>query len=201
MTINALHSRSELAMVFWWPINIIVIRCWRSIASVIHNFGYIIWRLRSMSKIMKVINGKLEGYTPEEAERKRNTNRAGMLSPHSQAKIRKALNIAQHKTDKVNFNGGPSELYNPVTKLNDNIVNGENGPLILKVKRGKRVLDEHYCAQCNKFQSSLWRYQNSNYGIVYLCQVCKTTAFERTYGHADAMPLKVDHAHAHKGKW
>ena len=47
----------------------------------------------------------------------------------------------------------------------------------------------------------MWRYQDSNYGVIYLCSLCKNLAFERSFGYADAMPLKVDHAHAHKGKW
>lgn len=155
-----------------------------------------------MSKIMKVINGRLQGYEPQEAPtRDSDEAQVGVLSPYVQSKIRKALSIAQAKADRVHFAGEPSEIFNPLTGLKDNVVNGEHGPLLLKVRRGKKVLEPHYCAQCKTFEKSLWRYQDSNYGVVYLCTICKTTAFDRTYGHADAMPLKVDHAHAHKGKW
>lgn len=154
-----------------------------------------------MTKIMKVKNRKLEGYEPKSPPtRQTDESKIGILTPYSQDKIRKALSEAQTRTDRIHRTG-PHELLNPVTKEMDNIVNGEYGALILKVKRGKKVLEPHYCAQCRKFEKSLWRYQNSNYGMVYLCSICKTTAFERSFGHADAMPLKVDHAHYHKGKW
>lgn len=155
-----------------------------------------------MSKIMKVVNGRLEGYEPEEAPiRESDQSKIRILNPTAQSRIRKALSVAQIKSDKIRLNGERSELMNPVTREMDNVVNGEHGPLLLKVKRGKKILEPHYCAQCKRFDKYLWRYQNSNYGVVFLCSICKTTAFERTYGHADAMPLKVDHAHAHKGKW
>ncbi|MGL1103432.1 hypothetical protein ACSTLM_04485 [Vibrio parahaemolyticus] len=155
-----------------------------------------------MSKIIKVVNGKLEGYEPDEPpSRESDQSKIGVLSSCAQSRIRKALSAAQVSSDRKSFRGDPSEIMNPVTREMDNIVNGEHGPLLLKVKRGKKILEPHYCAQCKTFEKSLWRYQNSNYGVVFLCAICKTTAFERTYGHADAMPLKLDHAHAHKGKW
>lgn len=155
-----------------------------------------------MSRIIKVVNGKLEGYEPEEGPTREGTqSKMGTLNSCAQSRIRKALSDAKVRSDKVSFNGGPSEILNPVTREMDNIVKGEHGPLLLKVKKGKKILEPHYCAQCNTFDKSLWRYRNSNYGLVFLCSICKTTAFERTFGHADAMPLKVDHAHAHKGKW
>jgi hypothetical protein len=92
-------------------------------------------------------------------------------------------------------------IYNEETHCNDNICDGRFGQVVLKVKKGKFVGESHYCADCLKFDKPIWRYQNSNYGVIYLCSLCKTLAFERSFGYADAMPLKVDHAHAHKGKW
>lgn len=153
--------------------------------------------------VLKLVNGKLEQYIPKRLTDDGNLERSGskLITRQSQRKIIKAIDFAQKKSDRVSFTGMPGKLLNPQTKEMDNIINGINGALILKVRKGMRISEKHYCAQCKKFSNGLWRYQNSNYGLVYLCHICKITAFERTYGHADAMPLKVDHAHSHKGRW
>ncbi len=82
-----------------------------------------------------------------------------------------------------------------------NLVTGTEGLLVLKVRRGSILKGAAYCSVCHTPVAPLYRYADSNYGPVILCSVCKTQAFERSFGHADAMPLAVDHAHAHKGKW
>lgn len=92
-------------------------------------------------------------------------------------------------------------LYNKETNTYDNICNGRYGKVLLKVRKGKLTAKPHYCASCLKYEKPIWRYQDSNYGIIYLCSVCKAAVLERSFGYSDAMPLKVDHAYAHKGKW
>ena len=92
-------------------------------------------------------------------------------------------------------------LFNAATGGYDNICNGTFGQITLRVRKGKHIFEFHYCADCKELTNPIWRYRESNYGMIYLCNICKTLAFERSFGHADAMPLKIDHAHAHKGKW
>lgn len=82
-----------------------------------------------------------------------------------------------------------------------NIVDGKHGKLMLHVRRGAVLKEAGHCSVCFTSTAPLTRYAESNYGPVMLCSVCKVTAFETSFGHADAMPLKVDHAHAHRGKW
>ena len=82
-----------------------------------------------------------------------------------------------------------------------NPVDRNHGKLRLNVKRGSILQSSGYCSVCLTTLAPLTRYADSNYGPVILCSVCKKNAFEHSFGHADAMPLKVDHAHAHKGKW
>ncbi len=86
-------------------------------------------------------------------------------------------------------------------KHSANPVDRNHGKLRLNVKRGSILHSSGYCSVCLTTTAPLTRYADSNYGPVILCSVCKTDAFEYSFGHADAMPLKVDHAHAHKGKW
>lgn len=82
-----------------------------------------------------------------------------------------------------------------------NMVDGKHGKLMLHVKRGNILKTAGHCSVCFTSAAPLTRYADSNYGPVMLCSVCKVSAFETSFGHADAMPLKMDHAHAHKGKW
>ncbi|HDN2727576.1 TPA: hypothetical protein P1K84_004978 [Klebsiella quasipneumoniae] len=124
-----------------------------------------------------------------------------VLSPYSQKKILKALGSHQEKTDATSKRHGKPTRYNIATSDYDNLVSGEHGPLILKVRRGKIVTEKHYCAECHSYISPIRAYADSNYGKVHLCTPCHLAAFNRSFGHADAMPLKLDHAHAHKGKW
>lgn len=68
--------------------------------------------------------------------------------------------------------------------------------LRLNVKRGL-ILNHHtFCICCGNSTGILTQYRDSNFGVVVLCTKCKVVAFENSFGHADAMPLKVNHAHA-----
>ncbi|WAM46186.1 hypothetical protein [Edwardsiella piscicida] len=124
-----------------------------------------------------------------------------VLSPYSQRKILRALGEHQKKIDSKLKKPTIPLRYNSITGEYDNLVTGKYGPLILKVRRGKIVSEKHYCAECGCYISPIRAYADSNYGKVYLCTPCHLSAFERAFGHADAMPLRLDHAHAHKGKW
>lgn len=60
-----------------------------------------------------------------------------VLSPYSQKKILKALGTHQQKTDSSAKRHGKPTRFNIATSDYDNLVSGEHGPLILKVRRGK----------------------------------------------------------------
>ncbi|MGF1694038.1 hypothetical protein [Photobacterium kagoshimensis] len=70
--------------------------------------------------------------------------------------------------------------------------------ICLHVRRGVIVRDGTPCDVCGCASGILTKYSASSLGPVVLCTVCKIKAFERSFGHADAMPLKVDHAHAQR---
>ena len=113
-----------------------------------------------------------------------------------------AISYAEGKAEKRKYdNLSEPFLYNSALDCYDNVCNGTNGKIELYVRKGKHVFQPHFCADCKNIENPIWRYRSSNYGEIHLCNICKTLAFERTFGHADAMPLKIDHAHTHKGKW
>ncbi|MEH0691055.1 hypothetical protein H4F17_18670 [Vibrio cholerae] len=70
----------------------------------------------------------------------------------------------------------------------------------LFVRRGATVKGDVACDTCGCVYGILTRYSNTSVGPVVLCTTCKVKAFEANFGHADAMPLKVDHAHAQRHK-
>ena len=113
--------------------------------------------------------------------------------------------IPQFQTYFVNGKEFKSEIknkiFNEITFTFDNISDGSKGKILLFVRKGKWIQSSHYCADCKNLSKPIWRYRISNYGEIHLCNLCKILAFERSFGHADAMPLKIDHAHAHNGKW
>ncbi|MEO3988160.1 hypothetical protein [Plesiomonas shigelloides] len=72
--------------------------------------------------------------------------------------------------------------------------------IILFVRRGFTVKGDVHCETCGCTSGILTKYSDTNIGPVILCTVCKIKAFETSFGHADAMPLKVNHAHAKRVK-
>ena len=113
-----------------------------------------------------------------------------VLSPYSQKKILKTLNSHQQKNDAATKRYGKPTRYNVATSDYDNLVSGEHGQLILKVRRGKIVTEKHYCAECHSYTSPIRADADSNYDKVHLCTPCHLATFNRSFGHADAMPLK-----------
>lgn len=70
----------------------------------------------------------------------------------------------------------------------------------LFVRRGTSVKSGAICDTCGSSTGILTRYSDTSVGPIVFCTVCKVKAFEANFGHADAMPLKVDHAHAQRAK-
>ncbi len=66
----------------------------------------------------------------------------------------------------------------------------------LHVRKGVTAKGNVSCTVCGQSYGIMTRYRESNVGPVILCTTCKVKVFEVNFGHADAMPLKVDHAHA-----
>lgn len=162
------------------------------------------------SKISSSHGGPWRDFTVNDSEKKisaeegrKDTSSQGFrpLSKASQERVMRAVEYATRRSQFRPRHSGESHIFNEFSYSYDNICNGEFGTLILKVRRGKWLSEPHYCADCKNIFNPIWRYQDSNYGSVHLCTPCKVVTFERCFGYADAMPLKVDHAHAHKGKW
>ncbi|ENM3836686.1 hypothetical protein ACT262_003468 [Vibrio cholerae] len=70
----------------------------------------------------------------------------------------------------------------------------------LFVRRGTSVKSGAICDTCGSSTGILTKYSDTSVGPIVFCTVCKLKAFEANFGHADAMPLKVDHAHAQRAK-
>lgn len=58
--------------------------------------------------------------------------------------------------------------------------------LRLESKRGRQVGCGH-CANCGRFELSLWRYNKSTIGPANLCTACKNLALDRSFGKIDAL--------------
>lgn len=118
----------------------------------------------------------------------------------SEERVARVVHLAQQTSQQKQK--APTMLVQiSMEKHSAHLVDGSLGEVKLKVHRGAILKSEGHCSRCHTAAAPLTRYADSNYGPVVLCTVCKIRAFEFTFGHADAMPLKVDHAHAHKGKW
>lgn len=124
-----------------------------------------------------------------------------ILSRAGKKRVERALSFSSKRPQGLLANGLTVAVMQSMAKHNVNLVTGSEGPLVLKVRRGLFLKETAFCSVCHSPTAPLYRYADSNYGAIILCSKCKTSAFERSFGHADAMPLAVDHAHAHKGKW
>lgn len=153
--------------------------------------------------------GEKKNCSHETVSAPRNSTNQSPLSPSKKTgRLRKArvdkVTLAvthaewRHKQRQVPLT---NQVKDSMEKHRVHLVDGSLGAVKLKVRRGKILKSEGHCSSCHTAAAPLTRYADSNYGPVILCTVCKIRAFELTFGHADAMPLKVDHAHAHKGKW
>lgn len=117
------------------------------------------------------------------------------------SRVDKALALAGVKSSAPKQTKADLQIKVSFEKHSVNIVDKKHGQLILKVRRGCLLKTIGHCSVCFISMAPLTRYADSNYGPVALCSMCKVDAFEASFGHADAMPLKIDHAHAYRGKW
>ncbi len=65
----------------------------------------------------------------------------------------------------------------------------KNNNIELLSKRGTRISERVDCSSCGYPSSPVWRYSKSNYGIVHLCQDCKTHIWDKSFGKVDAMQV------------
>ncbi len=125
----------------------------------------------------------------------------GPLSRAGKSRVERAVSFTNKCKPSLLTKGVTAGVMLSMELHRANLVNGTQGLLVLKARRGAILKEAAYCSVCHTSAAPLYRYADSNYGPIILCSVCKTPAFEHSYGYADAMPLAVDHAHAHKGKW
>ncbi|EWS96842.1 hypothetical protein BG00_17145 [Pseudoalteromonas sp. SCSIO_11900] len=60
-------------------------------------------------------------------------------------------------------------------------------PLLLISKRGVRVNERMSCDSCKVYRDLLWRYNESNKGVVHICTLCKPKLFDRSFNKLDAL--------------
>jgi hypothetical protein len=53
-------------------------------------------------------------------------------------------------------------------------------------KRGRRVAGAVLCRQCRR-RLGTWRFAESNYGVVHICDICKPKVLDRSFGTRDAL--------------
>lgn len=63
--------------------------------------------------------------------------------------------------------------------------------IILQSKRCKTLQERKLCDECGGVYDTIHRYRKSNKGEVYLCGRCIDIVWERSFGHTDAMPLRI----------
>lgn len=63
-------------------------------------------------------------------------------------------------------------------------------PIILKSRRGTKTEGQR-CSECGAAAKHIWRYAESNRGVVYLCSLCKNIVFDRSFDHVDAMSTAI----------
>lgn len=75
-------------------------------------------------------------------------------------------------------------LENPNNQLNKNITNIENKRIILYSRHGKGVDEYHLCSNCKTNIKPIYRYSESNVGVVFLCNACKVEIFNQSFDDA-----------------
>ncbi len=64
------------------------------------------------------------------------------------------------------------------------------GDIKLASRRGSRV-GKGFCAECGVDELVLWRYSESNRGIVDICSRCKPAVFDRSFGKPEEDNLNI----------
>jgi hypothetical protein len=66
---------------------------------------------------------------------------------------------------------------------------GSKSNIILNSKRGMKVRSLMTCDSCGLTEIGLYRYSESNKGLVHICSRCKPSIFNRSFDKIDAMKL------------
>ena len=74
----------------------------------------------------------------------------------------------------------PPRVITKSTIVNQADLRGGKANLILTARAGQRV-GKGICKECGVEQLSLWRYSESNQGMVDICSACKPTVFDRSF--------------------
>lgn len=140
-----------------------------------------------ISRVLKVNNGLLS----PDADQVLSTNAAKYAalvkrSKHGKRRVARMVELIEQGANRRAKNAHlPNDLSRPTrSSLTE--------PIVLYVRRGKLTGLAQQCSSCRMNAQPIWRYSASNRGAVFLCNQCKTAAFERSFGHADAMPLVLD---------
>jgi hypothetical protein len=56
--------------------------------------------------------------------------------------------------------------------------------IILYSRHGKGIDEYHFCSNCKTNSKPVYRYSESNAGVVYLCNACKVEIFNRSFDDA-----------------
>lgn len=69
------------------------------------------------------------------------------------------------------------------------------GKLLLRTRAGKKLDSPAHCQRCGREEKHVWLFSHTSLGPATLCTRCKNTAINDSFGGADAMSLRVNHAH------
>lgn len=88
----------------------------------------------------------------------------------------------------------PSKInISRINNANSNLNKAKKIKKIKKIKlmliscRGKRIDKMEQCTNCGQVESPVWRYSESNRGVIIVCFRCKPGLLERSFGRKDAM--------------
>ncbi|MEW6194843.1 MAG: hypothetical protein AB1521_06795 [Bacteroidota bacterium] len=74
--------------------------------------------------------------------------------------------------------------------------------VILESRKGKRIIERKKCSRCEVYTSPVYRYAQSNLGVVHLCLPCKTKVFEASFGSITSENENlIGHRVLSGGKW
>lgn len=91
---------------------------------------------------------------------------------------------------KVHNKGDVVQVNSIKGKLSSSLKNNEPeniNILYLKSKRGLRIEELEQCDECKMGTKPVWRYSESNKGVIFLCSSCKPLVLERSFGKVDAL--------------
>lgn len=92
-------------------------------------------------------------------------------------------------TENSYWHKGTSEKGNIKKRIKSNKI--IKPKLILISRRGKRVDERIECSNCGKLENSVWLYLQSNQGKVSICNECKPSVLDTSFGRKDAMDYAI----------